>query len=233
MDGAEVILLSEGDEPRSFEMPAVADVLLYDIPHRAMDVRTALILPSRPAVLWSTYEMTPGEALLRAFVPESERDRIPLREGVRSYRFYRWPGDPPAALDLHRLDQPVQWANGAHLIGYRLEGDARPGGTLRWTLVWQPSRTPGDDVYYHWFNHLLDEAGQFVSQQDGPSLLPAYWRAGDTVLNWFEIPIPENATPGDYTMRVGMYIYPALQNVPLLGQAGQEWAEIGRLSIGQ
>ncbi len=236
MDDAEVILLSEGDEPRSYEMPATADVLLYGYPHRAVDIRTALVLPAGPAVYWATYAMTPGEALLAIFAQEVPEARLPLREGKRAYRFYRWPGGFPTIPDLQRLPRPLRWANGAQLIGYRVAGDLRPGGTLRWTLVWQPTRTPDEDLYYHWFNHLLDAQGTFRGQRDGPSVLPAYWRAGDTVLNWFEIAIPADAPPGNYRMRVGMYTYPALENVPLLDEAGRpagEWAEIGPIPIGR
>ena len=233
--GAEVILLSEGDEPRMFEMPAVADMLMYDDPHRSVDIRSALVLPSDPAVYWATYDVTPGETLLATFVSEVIEARIPLREGARSFRFYRWPGGEFTVPDLRPLPGgPRAWANGAQLIGYRLAGDLRPGGMIHWTLVWRATRTPTEDVYYHWFNHLLDGQGQMCGQNDGPSLLPAYWRAGDTILNWFDFQIPPDVPLGDYTMRVGMYTYPALQNVPLLDAGGVpegEWVEIGPLQV--
>ena len=236
MDGAEVILLSEGDEPRMYEMPAVADILLRDKPHRAVDIRTALVLPSTPAVYWATYDMTPGEMLLEALSPELADERIPLREGVRSFRFYTWEGGEPTLPNVQPLpDGPRMWANGAQLVGYQVLGDLWPGGTVRWVLVWRATDTPTEDVTYHWFNHLLDEAGQFMSQRDGPSVLPAYWRPGDTVLNWFEIPIPPDAPPGDYTMRVGMYVYPEMNNVPVVDELGHqpiaEWVAIGPITI--
>ncbi len=214
-----MILLSEGDEPRRFEMPAVADVLMYGLPHRSVDVRTALVFPADPAVYWATYDVTPGEELLASLAPEVAAARIPLREGARSFRFYQWAGGDPLIGGMRRLPQgPRTWANGARLIGYCLEGDLQPGGTFRWTLVWTATQTPTEDVYYHWFNHFLDEEGEMRGQRDGPSLLPTYWRAGDTILNWFEIEIPPGAPPGDYTMRVGLYSYPALENIPVLGR---------------
>ena len=233
--GAEVILLAEGDESRMYEMPAAADVLLYGEPHRAVDIQTALVFPSAPAVYWATYEMTPGEEWLATFTPEVTEARIPLREGARSFRFYRWPGGEPAILNMQPLPGgPRTWANGAQLVGYLLEGDLRPGGTIHWTLVWRATRTPTEDVWYHWFNCLVDEQGQLRGQKDGPSLLPAYWRAGDTILNWFDVAIPPDAPPGDYTMRVGMYAYPAIENVPVLDARGspmEEWVEIGPLRV--
>jgi 4-amino-4-deoxy-L-arabinose transferase-like glycosyltransferase len=238
--GGEVILLSEGDEPRMYEMPDAADVLLYGQPHRAVDVRTALVFPAAPAVYWVTYDPSPGEALLASLTPEVSEARIPLREGLRSFRFYRWPGGEPGVPGVQPLSGgPRRWANGAQLVGYILEGDLYPGGTLRWTLVWRAGGTPAEDVYYHWFNHLLDGQGQLRAQQDGPSLLPASWRAGDTILNRFALQIPADAPPGEYAMRVGMYaVQPGrgtfLGNVQALGTDGApagEWIEIGPLRL--
>jgi 4-amino-4-deoxy-L-arabinose transferase-like glycosyltransferase len=231
--GEEVILLSLGDEPHMYEMPNAADVLLYDFPHRSVDVRSALVLPAAPAVYWVAYESAPGEALLAALTPEVADARISLREGIRSFRFYRWPGGKPEVACLRPLPGgPRTWANGAQLIGYCLEGDLRPGGTIRWTLAWQPTETLDEPagVYHHWFNHLFDEQGELRGQQDGPSLLPAYWRVGDTILNWFDVQISPDASAGPYIMRVGMYVYAfkgeAIENVPVLEADGSSAAAL-------
>ena len=233
----EVVVLALGDEPRVYEMPNAADVLMYDSPHRSVDIRSALVFPANSAVYWAAYEMAPGEELLSTFTPEITDARVPLREGVPSFRFYHWPGGEPGISCKQSLsDGPRVWANGAQLIGYCLEGDLKPGETLRWTLIWQPAKTPTEDVYYHWFNHLIDGAGELRVQQDGPSLLPAYWRAGDTILNWFELQIPSDAPLDGYTMRVGMYTYPDVANVPLVNADGSpmgEWVEIELLPAGK
>jgi hypothetical protein len=232
----EVIVLSEGDEPGMYEMPAVADVLMYGEPHRAVDIRTALVFPADPAVYWAAYEMTPGEELLATLTPEVTDARIPLREGIRSFRFYRWPGGEPDIACMQPMpDGPRTWANGAQLVGYCLAGDLRSGGTVHWTLIWRVTHTPTEDIYYHWFNHLLDKEGQKLEQRDGPSLHTDYWRSGDTVLNWFDLQIPGGVPPGDYTMRVGMYTYTrsdVIANVPLVdadGEPAGEWVLIGPL----
>jgi 4-amino-4-deoxy-L-arabinose transferase-like glycosyltransferase len=219
----EVIVLSLGDEPRMYEMPNAAHVLMYNHPHRAVDIQTAVVFPEHPAVYWVTYEMSPGEELLATYTPEITDARIPLREGIRSFRFYRWPGGKPDIPCLQPLpDGPATWANGARLVGYCIEGEPKPGGTIHWMLVWQPTQSPTEDVYYHWFNHVLDEDGEMRGQKDGPSMRPAYWRAGDTVINWFEIPITPDSPGGQLSMRVGMYtIQPGtgtfLGNIPLQG----------------
>ncbi len=237
-DDAELVLLAEGDDPRMYEMPAVADVLMIDdedkMPHRAVDIRTALVFPAGPTVYWATYHMTPGEELLATFTSELTSARIPLRENARSFRFYRWAGGPPAIPGLHALaDMQPAWQNGARLIGYQMLGGPRPGETFHWALVWEATQTPVEDTYYHWFNHLLDPQGNVVAQADGPSFLPAYWRPGDTVLNWFDLPIPPETPPASYTMRVGMYAYPSMETVPLLAETtatDRAWVTIGPLS---
>jgi hypothetical protein len=226
--GEEVILLSLGDEPRMYEMPNAADVLLYGYPHRPVDVRTALVFPADPAAYWVAYEPSPGEELLGTFTPEVADARIPLREGIRSFRFYRWPGGEPDIACMQPLpDGPRTWANGVQLLGTCLAGDPQPGSTIRWTLVWRPTETPTEDVYYHWFNHLIDGQGELRGQQDGPSLRPVYWRSGDTILNWFDVYIPPDAPAGELSMRVGMYtLQPGsgefLGNVLLLDADGAE-----------
>ena len=107
-------------------------------------------------------------------------------------------------------------------------------------LVWRITHTPTDgedDVYYHWFNHLLDAEEQQRGQQDGPSFHTEYWQAGDTVLNWFDLQVPPDVPPGDYMMRVGMYTYArsdVIENVPLVDASGEpagEWVLIGPLQV--
>jgi len=236
----EVILLSEGDEPRMYEMPNAVEVLLYRYPHRAVDVRSTLVFPQASAIYWVACDPTPAEELLASLAPEQTWARISLREGLRSFRFYHWPGGEPQIPGVRPLpDGPRLWANGAQLIGYRVEGDIRPGGRLHWMLVWRATRTPSEDVYYHWFNHLLDEQGQMCAQQDGPSLIPSHWRAGDTILNWFSLDIPAEASSGPYTMRVGMYAmrpgdWAFLGNVQVMDAGGGlagEWITIGPLRL--
>jgi len=229
---AEVILLSEGDDPRMYEMPAVADVLMYEssIPHRSVDIRTTLVLPAAPAVYWATFDDTPGEALLASLTPELSDMRIPLRENARSFRFYRWPGGRPQPADLRQPPGgPYTWANGAQLVGYRLAGRLQPGNPIQWTLVWRVANPPDGKVQYHWFNHLLDREGRMCAQSDGPSMVSFYWRNNDTMLNWFTLEIPADAYP-PYTMRVGMYTYPGLENIPVVSAGiSQEWVEVGPL----
>ena len=145
---AEIILLSEGDEPRMYEMPAVADVLFHDQAHRAVDVVTTLVFPANPAVYWVTREMTDGERMLQGLTPELASSRVRLREGVRSFRFFHWPGGPPQLADLAAPDGgPYTWENGVTLAGYRIEGELTDPGVVRWSVAWSPREPLSEDVY--------------------------------------------------------------------------------------
>jgi hypothetical protein len=94
----------------------------------------------------------------------------------------------------------------------------QPVGTTLWTIYWHPGANP-DTADYHFFNHLLDESGQRIGQQDAAVFAPWQWQAGDTVISFFYLPWQE-IIPGPLTMRTGVYRYPSLDNVPLMDAAG-------------
>ncbi len=112
--------------------------------------------------------------------------------------------------------------------------DARPGGTLRWQLTWSVEAAPPPGTDYHWFNHLIDAGGRRVAQKDGVGFPSRHWRAGDTVVTWFDIPLAADVPAGQYTMRVGIYTFPDVHNVALLDASGNPAAdavELGPIEI--
>ena len=223
LGGAEIIVLSDGGDPRSHEFPRTADVLFYGRPHRAADVYSTLVLPPHPAVYVAPAGSCSGERLLSTLTPERVDRRVRTRQGGGPYRFYVWSGGP-APEYLFRgqaLEAPVEWSNGVSLAGYFVDGEARAGETMRWALVWSIGQGADTAQAFHWFNHLLDTGGNLVAQADGPAYLPFYWRAGDTVLTWLDASLPTHLPGGEYTMRVGLYAYPDVINVPLADGSGE------------
>ncbi|UCC51192.1 MAG: hypothetical protein JSV68_19095, partial [Anaerolineaceae bacterium] len=67
-------------------------------------------------------------------------------------------------------------------------------------------------------------------QVDEPAFAPWQWTAGDTLISRFIIPWPETAD-SPLTMRVGMYRFPSLENVPLLDVAGNPYVDAAEFSI--
>ncbi len=220
LGGAEIIVLADGADPRSDEFPRTANLLFYGRPHRSADVYSTLVLPPHPAIYVAPTGRGSGELLLESLTPELFDLRVRTRKGGGPYRFYRWDGDvgmPP----MQPLDAPPAWSNGVTLIGTFVDGEARAGKTLRWALVWRVGDDTATSQAYHWFNHLLDADGRMVAQSDGPAYLPFFWQAGDTIVSWFDLSLPTDIAPGKYAMRVGMYEYPAVINVPRTDGSGE------------
>lgn len=228
--GGEVFALLPGADPRYDDRAAVFDVIL-EADHRLVDGRSALVLPSHPAVYLAGTGVEPAVSNL-ADLAHAVEPALPVRAGSDDvYRFFLWePIDVMPAI-LHSGD-PVRWASGAALLGYDWSGDLRPGGSARWTLYYRVESLPPAGSDLHWFNHLIDREGVRWGQKDGVGVPSPEWRVGDTVLAWFEIPISEDAPPPPYYVRTGQYMYPDVVNVSLIDLAGNpagEFIELGPL----
>ena len=78
--------------------------------------------------------------------------------------------------------------------------------------MWQTGTAGGQD--FHFFNHLLLADGTRVAQADAAAFSARDWRTADEVHSFFAARAPDpNAIA---QLRVGMYTYPDLANVPLL-----------------
>jgi len=108
------------------------------------------------------------------------------------------------------------------LAGYRLDTtDARPGGSLRLTLYWEPlvpMRTG-----YQVFTHLYD--GTMWGQHDstpGCGLWPTTrWEPGRWVRDDHVLPIAEDAPAGEIPLLVGMYDLGTGTRLPVTGPGGR------------
>lgn len=111
---------------------------------------------------------------------------------------------PPLAHEM-----PLNFGNQVQLLGYTIEPAVlRPGDTLRVIFYWQ-SQGP-TDVSYTVFTHLLDPAGRQVSQEDSMPMSNLHpttaWRPDEMIADGvYELPIPPDAPPGEYTVEFGLY----------------------------
>jgi hypothetical protein len=92
-------------------------------------------------------------------------------------------------------------------LGYNLEGDFRPGGSLHLTLFWQVLAEM--DENYTVFTHLIDERGDIWGQKDNQPVDGFYptgrWTASEIVRDQYDLTISPEASPGLYRIAVGMY----------------------------
>lgn len=105
--------------------------------------------------------------VMRLYDPAGGRTLLTRRVGVMTWGDGRWTArlhEPSFELPADLSPTTATFGDSGPLIalpGYRL---ARDGDTLRLTLVWQAAGTPGD---FTRFVHLLDAAGNIVTQLDG------------------------------------------------------------------
>jgi hypothetical protein len=109
------------------------------------------------------------------------------------------------------------------LLGYTLnETQFRLGESLLLALYWQPTTAMPED--YTVFVHLLSEQEELLAQQDNQparSTRPTYtWAAGEIIEDTYEIVIPSDAPPGEYSLSVGMYELATSERLPVTDAAG-------------
>ncbi len=117
--------------------------------------------------------------------------------------------EPPMASILPRnsfdggfIDQPFA------LIGYTIEpSKVQAGSKLELTLFWEtqgPAQRP-----FTVFNHLLDEDGNIVAQQDNWPVNgrwpPTCWQAGDRIVDTYHIDLPADLPSQTYHLYTGLY----------------------------
>jgi hypothetical protein len=229
-EGAQVLILSEGDVPAWHETPAVFDFLLQpEMSPRFVNYQEALVFPRADAVYLLTPGDTPAVSVLDEYAQELISERISLRGGPDAFRFYRFEAGSliSTKASLANGDTSIALDNGVEILGYDVSGEVSPGSTLRLALYWTVRAVP--DASYHFFNHLVDDEGQRWGQRDGPGYPAGQWREGDVVVSWFDIPIAPDAPPGEYWVLTGMYTYPEGVRASVLDEQGQPVSDALRL----
>jgi hypothetical protein len=110
------------------------------------------------------------------------------------------------------------------LTGYSLgAATVRPGEPLLLTLYWQAlGPVPRS---YTVFTHLLDKNAQVQAQMDGQPVGGTRptdtWEPGEVIRDNYALLLPQNLPPGSYDLEAGMYLWPDMTRLPVLGEDGQ------------
>lgn len=117
------------------------------------------------------------------------------------------------------LEQPVEASFGGEItvVGYTVSGN---DGTRTLELVWQAQAQPTAD--YTVFVHLLWPDGTCcVWQSDAMPRGGAYptsrWRAGEFVVEAYEIVLPADLPPGEFPIEIGLYLAETGQRLAIDG----------------
>jgi 4-amino-4-deoxy-L-arabinose transferase-like glycosyltransferase len=227
-DASEILVAGPGESPRLDAVPAEWDVLLRDMPHRFVNAERSALFPSTAVVV--LLDERTGVPIATADLYQeaaTSSQKIPLRPGEGSFTLLTLEGGGRPEPDV-LIDPPYLLANWVNLLGHD-QLQVLDGEKAFWQIHWRTGDNP-DPTQYHFFNHLLDLNGERLWQVDEPAFAPWQWVAGDTVISRFLIPLPETTAP-PLTMRVGMYHFPSLENVPLLDEAGNPYVDAATFSI--
>jgi 4-amino-4-deoxy-L-arabinose transferase-like glycosyltransferase len=196
--GLETLVVGEGDDPAVSEFPAVMGVLLGDAPHRFVNGLESAVIPEQGAVV-----------LLQSLsLPAATRYYSSCDSCALLYEDPRGPAVVVLAAGANVtppnvFPEPRQLANGVTLLGW----EAEPS----WAVYWQTGYVPAA-ANYHFFNHAAN------AQADGVGFPSSAWHDGDTVISFFDL---QPVSP----VRVGMYEFPSVKNVPVMDEAGNEYSD--------
>ena len=120
---------------------------------------------------------------------------------------YTRPAATPPIRDP-KIPLSITVGDGIGLVGYDiLPEPVRVGGSLYVQYHWQVSAQPSSD--WTVYTHVLDESGNVVAGFDSPpgrgNLVTTRWVQGWRVLDEYEVLLPADLGPGDYSLRMGLY----------------------------
>jgi len=140
----------------------------------------------------------------------------------------------PAASEPTPAVEPVSFADGIQLTGYRFQVS---DGSLSVVLQWQPAQPVGRA--YTVFVHLVAADGRRAAQSDAqPSWVVSWptdrWVPGQPVLDGHRMALPPDLAAGAYQVRVGLYDWQTSQRLPLLdgsGRPGADYLNLGEVRL--
>ncbi|HRQ12893.1 MAG TPA: glycosyltransferase family 39 protein [Promineifilum sp.] len=212
----EVLLAGDGSNPEREDFPAEFRALLHDVRLRYVDLNREAVFPGALSVVLLDTPLAGGPASTRELYERAAEDEtlFPVSGTDLAYTTMTLsPNSFPAAGVI--LQPEPLLANFVRFFGHN-KLRLTPEGQL-WDVYWRPAGNP-DPSDYHLFNHLIDGSGARIAQADGAAFSGDQWRAGDVVISRFMLPLTGEAQP-PLTMRVGMYRFPSLENVPVLDEA--------------
>lgn len=136
------------------------------------------------------------------------------------------PNEPQETVTINLSDEIL-------LTGYAIESnELREGEAVILTLFWQ-AQQPIDKAYTV-FTHILDANGQLVAQADrqpqGGSRPTNTWQPDETIRDSYALVLPNNLPAGDYTIHIGMYLWPDLTRLTVV-PSGEDNIQLDTFTI--
>ena len=174
-----------------------------------------------------------AELYLRTGQSEQARSQLDMAAQVK-------PDHPRASSDLAATRAEFQeltaseedaqhplWRNFDDVLtflGYRIHPNGVEAGTsLQVTLWWRAPHLMDRD--YTLFIHMIGPDGRIWAQQDRLLQHGDYptsmWLPGETVKSEYELQLPADAPPGEYTLKMGIYYWETGERLPVWDGEGQ------------
>ena len=141
----------------------------------------------------------------------------------------------PRRFDVPPMQHVVSasFADQIELLGYDLSASSEEDDTLGVILYWRALSEI--DVSYIAFVHLLDEAGQVVSQVDhvpGDGAFPTTgWLPGEVIADEYRLSLTAAASGRANAFEIGLYDPTTGERLPLSGETGDQLDDRVLLSI--
>jgi len=167
--------------------------------------------------------------------------RLPLTAGVSVSpdTFFigplKVPLPEPRTPEQTSLRPPISFGEIVQLTGFTIDQPTiSPGQPIQLSLYWRVIATPKLD--YTIFVHLLDENNNLVTGNDTQPVNGQYpttiWTPSERILDTHTLSTPENLTPGQYRLAIGLYHQPTSKRLLLHLPNGQIDTQ-GRLILKQ
>lgn len=141
---------------------------------------------------------------------------------------------PPSAVEGIEHPLGYTFSDSIALLGYDIEVNQKEA-VVTLGLYWRAIGTPRED--YTVFTHLIGPDGELYGQHDGypqdGALPTTLWRKGDIVRDIHWLPIEPSAPPGDYRIRVGLYLLSTMQRLSVMkeGTVLGDYVEIEEIAL--
>jgi len=209
----EILVVAQHDSIVVDPIPAIFDVLLRGrTSYRFVDGNSTAVFPQHTAMALVAPQA--GRAV------EWYLAGRPAQELAHGYRAVALDG-ASVPKELLSIDGPRLFETGLEVQGYVWDSAPSPGKTATLWLLWQVLWSNPEDT--HFFIQLVGVDGEVIAQSDASGYPLEYRRKGDRVLTKIDITLPLDAPPPPYELRLGAYLFPQVENVPVIDSSGR-WA---------
>ncbi len=200
---------------------------------KEVDFPNYVVLPGEEPLLYVLVNTVPEPEALGPLQESFPEHDILLADGTHVSFLQALPYSRDSALALP--DVALDWPSeaGLSMLGYSLNAAIQPGQPIHCTTYWRVEELhPGREEWYiDAFYHLLDQAGQIITNVGGHGQWGYRWQLNDVHVDRVSIPVPADLAPGEYQIAIGLFDCIHARNYPLRSPDGPTYAAIVPVTV--